>query len=127
MSPFDFINAISSTKKNLLTDDPSLEKEYNPFLANRGLSYFTDTIMHANKMNFNHHLDKKLQFDYLINNIRAAKRFSKWAKKVEINDLEVVKTYYSYNDRNAKIALSLLSADQLKTIKEKLEQGGVKR
>ena len=127
MSPFDFINAISSTKKNLLTDDPSLEKEYNPFLANRGLSYFTDTIMHANKMNINHHLDKKLQFDYLINNIRSAKRFSKWSKKVEIDDLEVVKTYYSYNDRNAKTALSLLSTDQLKTIKEKLEQGGVKR
>jgi hypothetical protein len=78
-------------------------------------------------MNINHHLDKKLQFDYLINNIRSAKRFSKWSKKVEIDDLEVVKTYYSYNDRNAKTALSLLSTDQLKTIKEKLEQGGVKR
>jgi hypothetical protein len=127
MSPFDFITAINSSKKNLIAEDPSLEKEYNAFLANRGLSYFTDTIMHANKMNMNHHLDKKLQFDYLINIIRPAKRFSKWAKKVEINDLDVVKMYYGYNDRNAKMALSLLSTDQLKTIKEKLQQGGVKK
>lgn len=127
MNPFDFVNAINSTKKNLINEDPALEKEYNPFLTNKSLSYFTDTIMDANLMNMHHGLDKKLQFDYLINTIRPAKRFSKWAKKVENNDLEVVKTYYGYNDRNAEHALSLLSADQLKIIRQNLENGGVKR
>lgn len=127
MNPFDFVNAINSTKKNLIAADPSLEKEYVPFMTNRSLSYFPDTIMAANKMNINHHLDKKLQFDYLINTIRSAKRFAKWAKKVEDNDVEVVKLYYGYNDRNAEVALSLLSPDQLKTIREKLEKGGIKK
>jgi hypothetical protein len=127
MSPFDFVTAINSTKKNLINEDPALEKEYNPFLTNKALSYFTDTIMDANQMNMHHEIDKKLQFDYLINIIRPGKRFSKWAKKVENNDRDLVKTYYSYNDRNADVALSLLSAEQLKIIRERLENGGVKK
>lgn len=127
MNPFDFVNAINSTKKNLINEDPALEKEYTPFLTNKSLSYFTDTIMDANLMNMHHGLDKKLQFDYLINIVRPGKRFSKWAKKVENNDRDVVKTYYGYNDRNAEVALSLLSAEQLKTIRERLENGGVKK
>jgi hypothetical protein len=127
MSPFDFVTAINSTKKNLINEDPALEKEYNPFLTNKALSYFTDTIMDANQMNMHHGIDKKLQFDYLINIIRPGKRFSKWAKKVENNDKDLVKTYYSYNDRNADVALSLLSAEQLKIIRERLENGGVKK
>lgn len=127
MSPFDFVTAINSTKKNLINEDPALEKEYNPFLTNKALSYFTDTIMDANQMNMHHGIDKKLQFDYLINIIRPGKRFSKWAKKVENNDRDLVKTYYGYNDRNADVALSLLSAEQLKIIRERLENGGVKK
>jgi hypothetical protein len=127
MNPFDFVTAINSTKKNLINEDPALEKEYAPFLTNKALSYFTDTIMDANRMNMHHGLDKKLQFDYLINIIRPGKRFSKWAKKVENNDRDLVKTYYGYNDRNAEVALSLLSAEQLKIIKERLENGGVKK
>ena len=127
MSPFDFVTAINSSKKNLINEDPALEKEYNPFLTNKALSYFTDTIMDANQMNMHHGLDKKLQFDYLINIVRPGKRFSKWAKKVENNDRDIVKTYYGYNDRNAEVALSLLSAEQLKIIREKLENGGVKK
>ena len=127
MSPFDFVTAINSSKKNLINEDPALEKEYNPFLTNKALSYFTDTIMDANQMNMHHGIDKKLQFDYLINIIRPGKRFSKWAKKVENNDRDLVKTYYGYNDRNADVALSLLSADQLKIIRERLENGGVKK
>jgi hypothetical protein len=127
MSPFDFVNAINFGKKNLINEDPGLEKEYSPFLTNKSLSYFVDTIMDANKMNMHHGLDKKLQFDYLINIIRPAKRFSKWSKKVENNDRDLVKTYYGYNDRNAEVALSLLSAEQLKIIRERLENGGVKK
>lgn len=124
MNPFEFVTAINSSKKNYIAEDPDLEKEYNPYLINRSLSYFADTVMHANKMNMNHGLDKKLQFEYLINIIRPAKRFSKWSKPVENNDIEAIKSYYGYNDRNAAAALSLLSPNQIKIIKEKLETGG---
>ena len=79
MSPFDFINDINFGKKNLLKDDDKgiLEKEYNSFIINRGLSYFSDTVLYANEMNLRHELDKRMQNDYLLHSIRSKKRFSK--------------------------------------------------
>jgi len=128
-SPFDYINAISHTKKDLIRDseDPvRAEKDYNSYLINKGLSYFIDTILFANEMNSHHHLDAKLQNDYLINNIRPKKRFAKWVKKLSEDDLELVKLYYGYNDEKARQALSILSDDQLALIKKKQEKGGTK-
>lgn len=129
MSPFDFINAISHTKVNLIRtsdDKTATEKSYNAFMVNRGLSYFPDTVLFANEMNIHHDLDAKPQFDYLINIVRPKKRFAKWAKKYSEDDLDLVKQYYGYNSKKAIQALSILSADQLKIIRQKQEQGGVK-
>jgi len=128
-SPFDYINAISHSKKDLIQDseDPvRAEKEYNAYLVNKGLSYFIDTVLFANEMNSHHHLDAKLQNDYLINTIRPKKRFAKWVKKLSEDDLELVKLYYGYNDEKARQALSILSDDQLTLIKKKQEKGGIK-
>jgi len=128
-SPFDYINAINHTKKDLIRDseDPErAEKDYNPYLINKGLSYFIDTVLYANEMNSHHHLDGKLQNDYLINTIRPKKRFAKWVKKLSEDDLEVVKSYYGYSDEKARQALSILSNDQLTLIKEKQNKGGAK-
>jgi adenylate kinase len=129
MSPFDFINAISHTKVDLIrtADDPaSAEKSYNSFIVNRGLAYYPDTVLYANEMNICNNIDSKLKNDYLINIIRSKKRFSKWAKRVSVDDLELIKSYYGYTDNVASQVLSILSADQLKIIRQKQEQGGVK-
>ena len=126
-NPFDYVNAINFTKKDLMTDtenDDLAEAGYSSFLTNRSLSYFPDTIMYANEMNRYHHLDNKLQFHYLINSIRPKKRFSKWAKKQEDNDLEAVKEYYGFNNAKSEAALSLLSPEQLEIIKKRLNKGG---
>lgn len=123
-NPYVFVNAITQSKLDLMSL-PNAEKEYKPFLVNRSLSYFPDTIMYANEMNVNHHLEYKLQFDYLINTIRPRKRFSKWAKKMENDDLAAVKQYYQYNDTNAEFALTLLSPEQLSEIKTRLQKGGI--
>jgi hypothetical protein len=128
VSPFDYINAISHTKKDLIrnSEDPAhSEKDYNSYLVNKGLSYFIDTVLYANEMNNHNHLDAKLQNDYLINTIRPKRRFAKWVKKLSEGDLEVVKSYYGYNDEKARQALSILSNDQLTLIKEKQNKGGV--
>jgi hypothetical protein len=127
-NPFDYINAISHTKKDLIRDgeDPSrAEKDYNSYIINKGLSYFIDTILYANEMNVHHLLDAKLQNDYLINIIRPKKRFAKWVKKLSEDDLEVVKVYYGYSNEKARQALSILSEDQLAQIKKKQNKGGV--
>lgn len=123
-NPFDYVNAILSSKNYLIVDDAS-EKEYNPFLTNRALSYHKDAILFAQEMNFYSNLDKKLQFDYLINTIRSTKRRNtKWSKKKEDDNIDAVKEYFGYSYPEAKAALSILSKDQLNEIKTKLEKGG---
>jgi len=127
-NPFDFVNAISNTKVDLIrdSDDPSrIEKEYNAWIVNKGLSYFTDTLFYANDMNMYPALGGKLQFYYLLNTIRPKKRFAKWVKKVSEDDLELVKSYYGYNNEKAKQAISILSDAQLAVIRKRQEQGGI--
>lgn len=129
MNPFEYVNSINQTKKNLIreSEDPvQTEKDYNPFLVNRSLSYFQDTIPHANEMNRYPNLDKLIQYEFFINSIRPRKRFSKWAKKIENADIAVIKEYYGYNDQLALWVLSVLTDEQFETIKTKLERGGVK-
>lgn len=124
MSPFDFVNDISHGKKDLITNEPECERLYQPFLVNKSLSYFSDTIMYVNEVNRRHAVDNKLQYHFLLNSIRPLKRFAKWAKKVENDDFEAVQQYYQYNNEKTVHALSLLSSDQISLIKEKLEKGG---
>ena len=100
MNPFEYVNAINNTKKDIMIDDLA-EKGYNSFMVNRSLSYFKDTVLYANEMNINHNIDNRLQFDFLINMVRKRKRFSKWEKVVSESDVEVVKEYYGYNNEKA--------------------------
>jgi hypothetical protein len=124
MTPFDFINAINLTKKNLF-EDPQAEKDYLPFLVNRGLSYFPDTVLYANEMNRNSGIPKDWQFSFFLNTIPKKKRFSKWHKKdADSESLTLVKEYFGYSSEKALEALSILSDDQLVMIKEKLYKGG---
>jgi hypothetical protein len=123
MGPFDFLNAINDTKVNVMVDDIA-EKQYLPFIVNRGLSYFLETVLYANEMNQNHHLDKRLQFDYLINSVSKKKRFSKWAKADKPEDLELIKAYYGYSNEKARYALTLLSTEQIQKIRAFSFHGG---
>lgn len=126
MNPFDYVNAINQSKKDIMTNtenDELAESSYVPFLVNKALSYFPDTVLHANMMNQNGFLDKKLQFHYLLNNIRPSKRFAKWVKKDDNEELELVMQYYGYNIEKARQVMPLLSAEQLSIIKKILTSG----
>ena len=122
----DWLNSINLTKKYLIDEDPSLEKEYPPYIINRCLSGHLDCIMFINEMNQYHFLDKKMQYDFLLNTLRSKKRFSPWLRKDTIKDLDLVKRYYGYSNEKAKQALRILSKEQLNFIKSKLEIGGTK-
>ncbi len=125
MNPFQYLNAINNTKQNIMVDD-LIEKEYNPFMINRSLSYFNDTVLIANEMNQHHHLDNRLQFDFFINIVRKRKRFSKWNKPETVSDVEVVKEYYGYNNEKARQAMTLLTSKQIDELKKKVFKGGRK-
>lgn len=121
----DYVPAIGSTKVPLMdSDDEQWEKSYTPYMINKNFSQFQDTILYANEMNRYPFLDNKLQFDYLLNSIRPRKRFSPWAKKSIHSDLDYVKEYYGYNNKRAEEALTVLTSEQIKRIKEVLNKGG---
>ena len=106
------------------TEDKMWEKKYPAFIVNKCLSAFPETLMLVNEMNMRGHLDKKLQFDFLINSLRRMNRFTPWLKSKKVNDIEYVKEYYGYSNEKAKSALTILSNEQLKYIKKKLNKGG---
>ena len=125
MNPFDYVNSINDTKRDIMEDD-NAERGYNSFLINRSLSYFSDTVGFANVVNQYHHIDNKLQYHFLINIIRKRKRFSKWMKPETESDIEVVKQYYGYSNEKAKQVLPLLSPEHITIIKQKVNKGGRK-
>ncbi|MAC69921.1 MAG: DNA polymerase [Gammaproteobacteria bacterium] len=123
MNPFELIKSISNTKKDILEN----EKDYNAFMVNRGLSYFPDTVIYANEMNRFHHLDQRLQYHFLINTIRKRNRFSKWNKSIESENISVIKQYYGYSNEKARDVLPLLSNENLKYIRGRIQHGGIQR
>jgi len=122
----DFLTAINQTKKNLMDEDPMTENEYHPFVVNRTLSYFLDTVLYANEANIRNTADKKLQFDLLLNSIRSNRRFSRWLKPDEDKDIDAIKEYYGYSNQKAKEVLGLLTGEQLSFIHKRLSKGGIK-
>ena len=123
----EYLNAINHTKESLLdSEDEEWEKRYPPFIINKCVYPFQDTIMLVNEINQLPHLDKKLQFDFLLNSIRSRKRFTPWLKASKIEDLEYVKEYYGYSNDKAKQALDILTDEQISTLKHKLRKGGMK-
>ena len=122
-----YLTAINYSKEKLLdTDDRDWERKYPPFIINKGLSYFSDTVMYANEMNRLHHASKHMQFSFLLNTIRNKKRFSKWLTKSKIKDIDVIKQYYGYSNKKASEALNILTKSQIDYIKERLYKGGKK-
>ena len=121
----DYLGAINQTKEPLLdSEDEDWTKKYPPFIVNKCLAPFPDTILLVNEINQLHHVDKKLQFDFLINSLRPRKRYTPWLKAKKLKNLEYVKEYYGYNNEKAKAALDILNDEQISAIKRKLNKGG---
>ena len=124
-SPFDFLNSINYSKKNLIEEKED-EKQYVPFIVNRGLGYVQDTVMLANEMNVNCHLDNKMQYDFLKNTIRKRKRFSKWLKEDEDKKVDIICQAYGYSRNNAKHVAHLFDNKQINILEKGLNTGGRK-
>jgi len=126
MEVFDFLNSINDNKRNLMNIDPGCERIYIPFIINKSLSYFSDTLFHANMMNFYGHIGKKLQYDYYLLSIVKKKRFGKWHKEktTDSDDISIIKQYYGYSDKKAVESSKILTKDQIQTLKQLLNTGG---
>ena len=121
----EYLNAINVSKEPLLdSEDEMWEKKYAPFIVNKCVAPFPDTIQLVNELNQYHHLDKKLQFDFLLNSLRTRKRYTPWLKAKKLKNLEYVKEYYGYSNEKAKVALDILDDEQISAIKRRLNKGG---
>lgn len=126
-NPFDYVNTINTTKKNMMRDsenDELAERGYNPWIVNNALSYFPDTILHSNLMNINHHIPSRPQYEFFLSSLRPKKRFAKWVKEEVNDDLELVMKYFEFNRSNAKDVMSLLTVDDINEIRALYEEGG---
>ena len=124
MNFFDYLNNINNSENDIMhTEDD--RKAYNSFMINRGLSYFPDTVLQANLMNMNYHTDVRLQYDVLRSSVRKKKRFSKWVKAEKQDNLQLIEDYYNCSLQKAKDYVSLLSTQDINTIKDRMDCGGV--
>ena len=120
----DWLYSINQSKKNLMEQDPKLEKSYPSWIINKCLSSFTDTVLFANEKNMSSHVDKRLQYDFFINSLRPRKRFSPWSKKESVDYLEDIKEYYGYSYTKALEAVRILPKSDLEKIRKLLHKGG---
>ena len=122
----DWLNSINFTKEDIAQDDPLDIKDYSPYIINRCLSGNLDCILFVNEMNKYSFLDKDMQYSFYLNTLRKKKRFSPWLRKDKVTDLEIIKQYYGYSNEKASQALKILTPEQIKFIKQRLETGGMK-
>ena len=122
----DWLNSINFNKENLIEEDPSTIKDYAPYIINRCVSGHLDCVLFANEMNKYSFLDKDMQYSFYLNTLRKKKRFSPWLRKDKVTDLEIVKQYYGYSNEKAATALKILTPEQIKFIKQRLDTGGMK-
>ena len=120
----DWLNSINFNKQDLTADDPTAISSYPPYIINRCLSGTVDSILFANEMNMNAHVDKDMQYAFYLYTLRKKKRFSPWLKKEQVEDLDLVKTHYGYSNEKARVALTLLTKPQIEYIRKKHEKGG---
>ena len=124
ISPFEFVNQISYGKEELIVDEWS-ERQYNPYLINMALSFGADTILYANMMNECHHLDHKLQNDFLLAIVRKKKRFNKWEKREKQGKkIQIIKQYYGYSNAKAEQVARLITEDAVQKMERYLFAGG---
>ena len=124
-NPFDYSNQILYGGKQLIVDDIT-ELGYKPFLINRTLSYHKDCIFYANEMNQHHHLESRLQNDFLLNIVRKSKRpFAKWVKTEKIANIECIKQVYNISNSKAREVLSTLTKKQIEELINSANTGGL--
>lgn len=128
IGPFEYLTSVSYTKDNLMiAEDKSDEKTYIPFLTNKSLSYHQDCVLYSNEMNIRPGLDKKMQYEYFLHALRKRKRFKKWEKSTDSDDVAAVMEYYNCGYMTAIKSIQVLKRDQIDHIKQFLHRGGIQK
>ena len=120
----EILSSINHNKENILRDRDEREaKPYAPYVINRCLSYFPDTIVLVNSLNCIPNVDKRMHYEFLLTSVRKRKRFSKWLKKEQDIRLDWIKEYYNVSEKKAREYISFLTDEQIEDIKSRTTYG----
>jgi hypothetical protein len=121
----DFLNSINYDKKALLDSDEKAERLYSPYVVNKAMSFFSDTIFHSNELNCKWWMDKKMQYDFYRLSVRKKKRYAAWLKKETEENIAIIKQVYGYTEDKANQVLNILGPKDLDVLKQSLQTGGI--
>ena len=123
MNFFDITNQLTAEREYGYSAE--VEAEYQPFLINRAMSNYYDCCMHANEMNQRSLLTKQQQYDYYFYAIQPKKkRFSKWHKPAKDERVKVVSEFYNCSISLAEQYSTLLTDEDIQSMREKISKGG---
>jgi hypothetical protein len=123
----DILNCINVTKDTDLLDEYN-KTDYVPFLINRGMSFYPETILHANFLNSNSHLDRILQYKYFLYSVKKKKRFSKWLSNSKPpENIQIISKFYGISINKSKEIADMITSEDLDNMKKYLDTGGTKR
>lgn len=116
----DILPSILQERNPVLKTEEEIEENYNPFLVNLALSYYRDCIFFVNEMNASSFLPKRMQHDFLFHGLRKYKRpfAGKWAKKVSVENMELIQKTFGFSPTKALAALKVLTPEQIDEIKK---------
>ena len=120
---WSYENSILRTKEKLKVNN---EEQYSKFRTNTVLSNHIDTVLYSNEMNMYPFLSDEMHYDYMYHSIKPKKRFFKRRKQINHTNLSLISDYYKYNRKKSLEAFKILTEEEKKTIKNKLEKGGIK-
>lgn len=122
----EFVDSLCVSGNNILLTSEDI-KAYSPFAINRALAQSIDTIMFAAEANKRPNMSKEVHYAFLMSSVRKKKRYSKWAKKLEEENKEVIEmisSYYQFSIEKARNALKCLTAEQIEQMINISNTGG---
>jgi len=118
-NPFSYVTSINEKKEYI-----DHVRDYNAYLTNQALSYSMDTVLLAQELNKYPNLPPECQYDFLYNSVRKGRRYNKWFKPEEVDNLQVVQEYFGYSKHKALEALQVLTQDNIRDMIKSMDKGG---
>jgi len=120
---FETISALSSIRPLTYRDIREQNLPYEPFLVNRAFSLSEDSVRAAALMNERFYLDNDMQATFYIHTLRPKRRFEKWPKQLNDEEVTLIAQYYGISLREAKYHKNLHTKEQITAMKEVLKDG----
>lgn len=122
---FDIAKNIISELTPFDWDD--IKTEYSPYMINKILSQYKDTLFIAQEMNRYYSLDSEMQYRFLFNSIDKRKRYTPWEKADTSLDTKInlIKEYLGYSTIRAREIIPIVDdLDMWDKIEDSLDKGG---